>query len=268
MMACLVNLEATGNQGPVANPKVELRRESAMLYHFLVNLLKTTKMTCYRMDQDKYTYIQEGDPAIEHFCSLKLWAMMCKEIRPQTKVSTNNLETKLSGIIFAACNTSVPTLIMKMLDIKRQIEAEKGVTYEPDCFMMLLRTEQAAGIWADLMPSKLEITMLTTNLSKANIELLKMKSSSGGGGKGGGGGMGSGGGRGGGTGRGNGNRGARKGSGDTKDQDREWMLTRTTDTIKHPTKSYHMKWCKLCRWGHSKGTPAGMYMHAPHDHAK
>jgi hypothetical protein len=25
-----------------------------------------------------------------------------------------------------------------MLDIKRQIEAEKGVTYKPDCFMTLL----------------------------------------------------------------------------------------------------------------------------------
>ncbi len=29
-----------------------------------------------------------------------------------------------------------------------------------------------------------------------------------------------------------------------------------------------MKWCKLCGPGHSKGTPAGMYMQAPHDHAK
>jgi hypothetical protein len=55
MVACLVNLEATGNQGLVANRKVELCRKSVMLYHFLVNLLKTTKMTCYRMDQEEYT---------------------------------------------------------------------------------------------------------------------------------------------------------------------------------------------------------------------
>jgi hypothetical protein len=64
--------------------------------------------------------------------------MMHEEIWPQTKVSTNNLETKLSGITFAACNTSIPTLIAKMLGIKRQIKAEKEVTYKPDCFMMLL----------------------------------------------------------------------------------------------------------------------------------
>jgi hypothetical protein len=32
MVACLVNLEATGNQGLVANCKVELRPESMMLY--------------------------------------------------------------------------------------------------------------------------------------------------------------------------------------------------------------------------------------------
>ncbi len=80
MVACLVNLEATGNQGLVANRKVELHCKSVMLYHFLVNLLKTTKMTCYRMDQEEYTYLQEGDPTIKHFCSLNLWAMVHEEI--------------------------------------------------------------------------------------------------------------------------------------------------------------------------------------------
>jgi hypothetical protein len=123
MVACLVNLEATGNQGLVANRKVELRRESVMLYHLLVNLLKTTKMTRYCMDQEEYTYIQEGDPTIEHFCGLNLWAMMRNEIWSQTKVSTNNLKTKLSKITFAACSTSIPTLIIKILDIKHQIKA-------------------------------------------------------------------------------------------------------------------------------------------------
>jgi hypothetical protein len=73
MVAHLVNLEATGNQGLVANHKVELCRESVMFYLFLVNLLKTTKMTCYCMDQEEYTYIQEGDPTIEHFCGLNLY---------------------------------------------------------------------------------------------------------------------------------------------------------------------------------------------------
>ena len=56
-------------------------------------------------------------------------------LRPR---SINNLETKLLEITFAACDTSVPTLITMMLDIKHQIEAEKGVTYKPDRFMMLL----------------------------------------------------------------------------------------------------------------------------------
>ncbi len=93
-----------------------------------------------------------------------------------------------------------------MLDNKHQIKAEKGVTYKPDCFMMLLfhkfsgynnkmfrykfiaacstynegkmthdkvfealklvyRKEQAAGTWANVTPSKFEITMLTTNFA-------------------------------------------------------------------------------------------------------
>ncbi len=138
MVACLVNLEATGNQYLVANRKVELHCKSMILYNFLVNLLKTTKMTRYRMDQEEYTYVQEGDPTIKHFSSLNLWAMMCEENWPQTKVSTNNLETKQSETTFDTCNTNVSALITKMLDIKRQIKAERGVTYEPDCFMKLL----------------------------------------------------------------------------------------------------------------------------------
>jgi hypothetical protein len=137
-----------------------------------------------------------------------------------------------------------------------------------EALKLVYRMEQAAGTWANLMPSKFEITMLTTNLAKANAELHKMKSSGGCGGRGGGGGTGGGGGRGSGTGRGNGNHAAEKSSGGINDKDGEWMLTRTTNTIKHPTKGYNMKWCKLCGLGHSKGTLAGMYMHAPHDHAK
>ncbi len=47
MVARPVNLEATGNQGLVTNCKVELCCKCMMLYHFLVSLLKTTKMICY-----------------------------------------------------------------------------------------------------------------------------------------------------------------------------------------------------------------------------
>jgi hypothetical protein len=42
MVACLGNLEATGNRGLIASCKVELCCKSMVLYHFLVNLLKTT----------------------------------------------------------------------------------------------------------------------------------------------------------------------------------------------------------------------------------
>ncbi len=95
-----------------------------------------------------------------------------------------------------------------------------------------------------------------------------MKVLGGGGSRGGGGG--SGGGRGGGTRRGNGTHGAEKGSGSGKDaaMSPAWMLARTTNTIKHPSQGYKMKWCKLCGPGHTKGTPTGMYMQAPHNHAK
>jgi hypothetical protein len=92
----------------------------------------------------------------------------------------------------------------------------------------------------------------------------KMKSSGGGGGRGGGGSRGSG------TRRGKGNCGAEKGGGGGNDAAIlcTWMLARTTDTIKHPSQAYGMKWCKLCGPGRSKGTPAGMYMQAPHNHVK
>ena len=78
----MVNQEATCNQGLVASRKVELCRESIMLYHFLVNLLKTTEMTQYHMDQEEYTYIQEIDPTVKHICGLNLWAMTRDKIWP------------------------------------------------------------------------------------------------------------------------------------------------------------------------------------------
>ncbi len=106
--------------------------------------------------------------------------------------------------------------------------------------------------------------MLTTNLAKANNKLNKMKLLGGGGGSGGSGD------RGGGTGRGNGDHGAEKGSGGGNDAAISYlrMLTKTADTILHPTKDWDMKWCKFCGPVHTKGTPAGMCMQAPHDHAK
>jgi hypothetical protein len=73
-----------------------------------------------------------------------------------------------------------------------------------EALKMVYKMEQAAGTWADLMPSKHEITMITTNLAKANNKLNKMKSSGSGGSRGGGGD------RGGGTGKGNGNRASKR----------------------------------------------------------
>jgi hypothetical protein len=104
-----------------------------------------------------------------------------------------------------------------------------------EALKLVYRTEQAAHTWANLMPSKLEITMLTTNLAKANVKLNKRKSLGGGGSRGISDCRGGGGGRGGRTGRGNGNRGAKKGSGGTNNEEHEWMLARTTNTIKNPT---------------------------------
>jgi uncharacterized membrane protein len=94
-----------------------------------------------------------------------------------------------------------------------------------EALKMVYKMEQAAGTWADLIPSKHEITMLTTNLAKANVKLHKMDLSGGGGGRGGGGG--NCGGRGGSTRRGNGNRGAEKGIGSGNDAAMScaWMLT-------------------------------------------
>ncbi len=105
MVARMVNLDAPGNQGLVATCKIQLRRESVMLYHFLVNLLKTTEVIRFRMEQDEYTYIQDGDHTIQHYCGLILWSMIREEIWPMTKVSTIDLETQLAELSFTECNT-------------------------------------------------------------------------------------------------------------------------------------------------------------------
>jgi hypothetical protein len=124
-----------------------------------------------------------------------------------------------------------------------------------EALKLVYRTEQATCTWADLMPSKFEITMLTTNLANANIKLHKMKLLGGGGSRGSGGGRGGRGGRGGCTKRGNGNHWAWKGSGGTNDEDHEWMLTRTTGTIKHPVEGYDMKLVQVVWTGPFQGDP-------------
>ncbi len=45
-----------------------------------------------------------------------------------------------------------------------------------EALKLVYRMEQAAGIWANLMPSKFEIIMLTTNLAKANTCSPRSKS--------------------------------------------------------------------------------------------
>ncbi len=125
-----VDLDTHGNQGLVAIHKVKLHYKSVMLYHFVANLLKTTKMPGYCMNQEEYTYGQAGDHSIQPFCELIVWAMGCKEIWPHTKVSTNNLETNLSKFTFAGCNTSILVLIIEMLDFTHQIEAKRGIIYK------------------------------------------------------------------------------------------------------------------------------------------
>jgi hypothetical protein len=244
------------------------------------------------MEQDKYTYVQAGDQSIEHYYGLILWAMIREEIWPMTKVSTNDLKTQPAELSFTNCNTSVPTLITKMLDIKCQIEAEKGNIYDTDHFMtlfftklstynnemfcyqfisscsnynkgamtmqevfealkMVYKSEQAAGTWSNLISTKHEITMLTTTLNKTKTELDKLKSSGHGGGRGTGvdkGGRGAGRGNHGGGGRGS-------GGGRQSQEDRAWMLVKTTNTIKHPTEGYDMKWCKCADPVATKGLP-------------
>jgi hypothetical protein len=139
MVACLVNLEATSNQGLVANCKTELRCKSVMLNHFLAKLLKTTKMTCHQMDQEEYTYIQEGDPTIKHFCILNLWAMMrVRRFGPRPRSAPTTLRPSSPTSPLPHATPAFQLSSQKMLDIKHQIEPEKGISYKPYCFMTLL----------------------------------------------------------------------------------------------------------------------------------
>ena len=104
--------------------------------------------------------------------------------------------------------------------------------------------------------------MLTNTLNKTKSELKKLKSSGSGGGRGT---SGDKGGRE--AGRSNSGGGGRgSGGGCQSQEDCAWMLVKITNTVKHPTKGYDMKWCKLCGPGCSKGTPHGMYINVPHDH--
>ena len=128
MVACQVNLDVPGNQGLVATCKSQLPQKSVMLYHFLVNLLKTTKMTHFRMAQEEYTYVQDGNPSIQHFCGLILWAMIREEMM---KVSTKDLKTQLDEVTLLCATPASLSLSPKCCTLIAKLKQKRVISTIP-----------------------------------------------------------------------------------------------------------------------------------------
>jgi hypothetical protein len=211
-----------------------------------------------------------------------------ERIYPLTKICTKDLETDLKDLTFEACNLNVDTLIIKVDDLVKRIEAEKRTVYDKDEYMAkifeVLGTYQqedlvfelriqksaynngkttsaeavealrtcyknavAAKTWGNIDIMKNNITLLTTKIAAQAKEIAQLKNSTGGGTKP------------------PATQSGYKKRSDKDTTDTSWMVI-FDGTTKEDTHGKEYEWCKLCGPGRNKGTPAGMYMKAPHNH--
>jgi hypothetical protein len=290
MNSRMVNTTSTGNRGLVAQRKVELRREDNMFFEMLQNVIAPDDMRGFYNNRIKFTYATEGYPGKSQRSGLLLWVLIRERIFPLTKICTKDLETDLKDLTFEACNLNVDNLIIKIDDLVKRIEAEKRTTFDKDEYMNKIfevlgtyqqedlifelriqksaynngktssaeavealktcyKTAVAAKTWGNIDVTKKNITLLTTKIAAQAKEIARLKTSSGGGTKP-----------------------PAIQSGNKKPNNKDttdtaWMVI-FDGTTKEDTHGNEYEWCQLCGPGRNKGTPAGMYMKAPHNHTE
>ena len=76
MVSIAIDPNLRGNEGLVNRKKIALRRQSAVIYQFLLNVIPLTCFTQFRIHEKKYKYEDEADPTTNQCCGLTLLAML------------------------------------------------------------------------------------------------------------------------------------------------------------------------------------------------
>jgi len=292
-VAICINPAAQGNEGLVIKEKLRLRRESAILYQFLQNLIGE-HFKPFRLQKDKFTLVLEEDKKVEARCGLGLWALMDRAMVPTTKIDTAALEARLRSVGLADFDDDLPDLLTEMEDLRQRIEAERKTPYDPDVYgtlifekvepfsndeflfnVRLAKKDWSRGklsnaeVVADLRATFVDLTKqgkwirgvaagekiiaLTAHVKRLEAANKKLL---GGGAHGGKGGAND-------ASRGNKKKETNKGGAGKAPS---WQITKAGEFISHPEKGYRMVWCP-----HHKskdGVVNGMYMRHPHNHAE
>ena len=135
MVLMAIDPNEKGNRGLVNQAKLRLRRESAILYAFLANLVSFSDFTQFRLLSSECTYQHEENPVVKHKCGVILFHLFKEALHPMTKISVDHLENKLAKETLAQHKGDLVAYLTATEDFRLRIEAERGVKYDEDRYM-------------------------------------------------------------------------------------------------------------------------------------
>ena len=135
MVSIAVDPNLRGNEGLVNRKKIALRRQSAVIYQFLLNVIPLKCFTQFRIHEKKYKYQDEADPTTTQCCGLTLLAMLLSVLKPSSKVDVGHLENLLEKVTFEGCKFNFVAYSTKITDLLMKIMAERGVEYDDNRLM-------------------------------------------------------------------------------------------------------------------------------------
>ena len=136
MVSIAIDPNLRGNKGLVNRKKIALRRQSAVIYQFLLNVIPLSCFTQFRIHEKKYKYTDEADPTTNLCCGLTLIAMLLGVLKPLSKVDVGHLENLLEQVTFEGCKSfNFVAYSTKITDLLMKITAEHGVEYDDNRMM-------------------------------------------------------------------------------------------------------------------------------------
>ena len=125
MIARAIDPSAAGNRGLINAKKMRLRRECALIQHFLSVLITPESSIQFRLKRKEYVYTLEEDETIEIRCGLVLYELFLSIMYPETSVNVDDLKNKMRAVTLAGCSYNLKAYFTEIEDYRLKIKAEK-----------------------------------------------------------------------------------------------------------------------------------------------
>ena len=135
MVSMAIDPNLPGNEGLVNQKKIDLRRQDAVLYQYLLNLIPGECFTQFRIHEKEYKFEDEADPTTKYCSGLILLAMLMEALKPSSTIDVGHLENQLEKLTFEGVKFNLVTYITKHVDLLQKIQAERGVEYDDNRVM-------------------------------------------------------------------------------------------------------------------------------------